>query len=322
MLEIGIPIWNAKDTLPALLDSLVTQTKKNFIVTLCCDGDNEDYSEIINIYIDRGLKIKYLYCQENKGPGLTRQYILDNSISDYITFIDADDMVTPRFVEVLYSQAKLGDYDIIRGGVIRENANGADSIIEASSSVITWMHAKIYRVSFLREKDIRFIDDLRSDEDAYFNQVAINATSKIGIINEQLYIWRANPNSITRIEGPDGYFKKSYLYYIRGQIEAIKKIYQLNGEVRREIITSVMKQIYYHYMTARYYKIDETDMIKIISQLKELDWIQDWLNDGQNWIDIVSTIRSGNIYNGTDVVFFKETFDLWAKRLLKRENNE
>ena len=71
MLEIGIPVYNAKETLAKALDSLVAQTKNNFIVCLSIDGDgnSEFYKKMAQEYIRRGLKIRIIDSEENGGPG-------------------------------------------------------------------------------------------------------------------------------------------------------------------------------------------------------------------------------------------------------------
>ena len=47
MVNLIIPTYKARDTLPAALDSLVAQTKKLFIITIVQDADDEDYTDII-----------------------------------------------------------------------------------------------------------------------------------------------------------------------------------------------------------------------------------------------------------------------------------
>ena len=71
MVEVGIPIYKAKETLPNALDSLVAQTYKNFSVCLSIDGDGEDYSEIISMYRARGLKIRVINEVTNENEELT-----------------------------------------------------------------------------------------------------------------------------------------------------------------------------------------------------------------------------------------------------------
>ena len=72
-------------------------------------------------------------------------------------------------------------------------------------------------------------------------------------------------------------------------------------------------------MKARFYELDEDIMNKCISSLKECDWIQIYLNDGTNWIEIVNKCKAGAVYDDQYVVFFNEPYNLWARRLLKAD---
>ena len=231
-------------------------------------------------------------------------------------------MVTPRFVELLYTEAKAGNYDIIRASFIRENSKGADVMMSSTDNVITWMHGKIYRVAYLKEKDIHFLPELRVDEDAYFNMVAINSTKKVGLIQEPVYIWRDYKNSLTRQGRQSEYFRNSYYCFIFGQVQALIKIYELNGTIVPELVANVLKQVYYHYMTARFYQADEAQLDEALGLLKNKQWMQQWLLEGSNWINIVNTIKAGAVYDNKIVAFYQETFNVWANRLLKGEVHE
>ena len=317
MLEIGIPVWKSRNTLPAALDSLVAQTKKNFIVCLSIDGDGENYSDIIETYQNRGLYIRVINGEFNGGPGVARQRVLDTTQCDYISFLDSDDMFMPRAVEVLYTQAKLQGYDIVKSSFIREIANGEDQLMFAEDNLVTWFHGKIYRVSFLKEKNIRFRDDLRTDEDAYFNAVAWNSTQNKGLIKEVLYIWRANKNSLTRFGEYKDYFIRSHMNYIKGQIEALKYLHIINEHVIPLLITNTLINVYYYYMQAKFYNCDIQEMEDCISTYKQEEWVQKWLADPQNWIDAVNNVKSGKIYENQYVIFFDENFYTWCNRLMK-----
>ena len=317
MVEIGIPTYRAKTTLSDTLDSLVVQTYKRFIVTLSIDGDGEDYSDIVETYRARGLKIKIITSAINHGPGVARQLILDSTLCDYIMFVDADDILMPRAVEVLYTNAKAKNYDIVQGSFIREFKNKEDVMMSSTDNVITWFHGKIYKVDYLRKKKISFLPDLRIDEDAYFNAVAWNSTDNKGLIGEVVYLWRDNKNSITRSLSDKDYFIKTHNNYIRGQVEALKKLYEINKTINQLIITSTLINIYYFYMRARFYKCNEEEIDEIISTLKKEEWMQLWLAQGENWMDIIANIKPGQVYDNEYVVFYEETFNLWAARLLR-----
>lgn len=250
---------------------------------------------------------------------MARQRVIDTTICDYIMFLDADDMYMPRAVELLYGKAKPGGYDILRGSFIREQANTDDLLMSSTDNVITWFHAKIYRVGYIKEKQIRFLLELRTDEDAYFNAVAWNSTDKKGLINEVLYIWRNNNNSLTRARATKDYFSETYMNYIHSQCEALKKLFEINESVESLLITNTLINVYYYYMRARFYKLDEKIMDECLSNLGKEKWLQSWINTGENWIDVVNNIKPGHVYDEIYVVFYDETFNKWAKRLFKSE---
>lgn len=318
MLEIGIPVYNAKDTLAKALDSLVAQTKNNFIVCLSIDGDGNSqfYKEIAQEYIRRGLKIRIIDSKENGGPGIARQRILDTTQCDYIMFLDSDDMLMPRAVEILYTQAKISNYDIIRSAFICENNTQNDRLMPQDIATITWFHGKIYKVAYLKEKNIHFHPRLRIDEDAYFNLIAWNSTPNRGETAEVTYIWRFNKNSITRKTESREYFENSYLYYITSQVDGLKELYRINQTYSASLVTQTLLNIYYYCMEAKFYELDETEMNQIIHSLTREPWINDYLMDGQNWIEIINSIKAGAVYDQTAIVFYDETFNIWAKRLL------
>lgn len=322
MLEIGIPVYKAKDTLPDLLDSIVAQTQKKFFVCLSIDGDGEDYSEIIDTYKARGLKIRVINSDVNGGPGIARQRVLDSTQCDFLMYADADDLLMPRAVEVLYKKITINNLNIVRSSFIRTHNNTEDQVFKSNDAIVTWFHGKIYRVSYLKEKNINFLPELRMDEDAYFNMLAWNATTEHDIVDEITYIWRENPNSITVARGQTDYFIRSHMDYIHGQVEALKKLFMITPEVPTLLITLELINIFYHYMKARFYKCDEKEMDDCISTLKDKAWLQVWMQSAQNWIDVLNNIKPGEIYDGQYVVFFEEPFNVWAVRLFGNNEKE
>lgn len=319
MVEIGIPVYNSVDTLSKSLDSLVSQTVNDFCVCLSIDGDSQNldfYKYLVSEYKTRGLNIRIINNLENKGPGVARQCVLDSTECDYIMFLDSDDMLMPRAVETLYHQAKKEDYEVVRSSFIRETEKG-DYVLPQNMGVITWFHGKIYKVSFLKEKDIKFLDNIRTDEDAYFNLVAWNSAEKRGELEEITYIWRYNKQSITRACPEKEYFINTHMNYIISQVEGLKKLHQINDKISDDLISQTLLNLYYYSMKGRFYKIDEINIDNKISELKDEPWLQDYLNKGENWVYIIQHVKAGDFYENSSVVFFNESFNYWVKRLLK-----
>lgn len=317
MIEVVIPVYKARKTLPKALDSLVAQTKDNFIVCLSIDGDGEDYEDIIEEYKRRGLKMRVIRSEENGGPGIARQRGLDTTICDYITFLDSDDMFMPRAVERLYTEAKLRNLDIMRSAFIRESNAEVDTFIAQNVNTITWMHGKVYKVAFLREKNIRFLEGQRIDEDAYFNLLAWNSTQNKAELDEYVYIWRNNKSSLTRQFDNQEYFKRTYLDYIHSQTEGLKRLYAINHSINHSLITQTLLNIHFYYMTARFMRLDEKAADEMISSLRGLSWMNEYLADGNAWVDLVKNGKVGDFYLNQYVVFYEERIDEWIVRLLK-----
>lgn len=316
MVEVGIPVWHARDTLCKCLDSLVAQTLDKFITCLSIDCDGEDYSDIIETYRARGLKIRVINGEENGGPGAARQRIIDTTQCDYLIFMDADDMLMPRAVEVLSQYMRVNNFDIMRSGFIREEKNKQDLFIPQDSSIITWFHGKIYRVKFLKEKNIRFLPGLRIDEDAYFNLIAWNSTDNRGEIAEYTYIWRDNKNSLTRAQSNSEYFKDNYMNYIISQVRALQRLLEINESVKNDIISITLINIYYTYMRAAYLEYPMAAADELISELKAEKWLKNFLNDADSWISLVNNVKAGEVYNNEHVIFYDEPINHWIVRLL------
>lgn len=320
MVEVGIPVYKARDTLPKALDSLVAQTKDRFITCLSIDGDNENYDDIIEEYKRRGLKMRIIRSAVNGGPGVARQKILETTQCEYLMYLDSDDMLMPRSVEVLFNAMRSGKFDIIRSSFIREEKNKQDIFLPQNIGTITWFHGKIYRTAFLRDINLSFLP-IRTDEDAYFNLVAWNSTQYRGELNEITYIWRANQQSLTRKSSTKEYFSNTYMNYITSQVEGMKKLAEVNGGVSDMLIPQTLINIYNYYMQARFYKIPENDMDAMISTLKDELWMQLFFKQGQGWVNLVKSVPAGEVFENQFVVFYDESFNKWAKRLLINDPN-
>lgn len=320
MVEVGIPVYKARETLPDALNSLVAQTRKNFITCLSIDGEADTYQDIIDTYKARGLKIRVIRAKENGGPGAARQRIIDTTQCNYLIFLDADDMLMPQAVSKLYDTARYGNFDILRAGFIREEKHKEDVIMPGDMGTITWTHGKIYKVAYLRDNNIHFLDGLRVDEDANFNLIAWNCSENRGQIKDLLYLWRDNKNSITRHDKKSNYFKDTFNGYIYGQVEGLKTIYNITQTINNSLITQTLINIYEYYMKAKFYKQDLTAADNSLSTLKNEPWMQYYLQEGQNWINLVNNLKSGTVIEKEYVVFYQETINVWISRLLRKEN--
>ena len=104
LITIGIPCYNAQDTILRALRSAFTQTWSNFEIVVVddCSTDNTVnlvQKELQNIY---NIKTTFLINEVNFGPGYTRQRILDESAGEFLVFFDDDDESYPSRIDEQY----------------------------------------------------------------------------------------------------------------------------------------------------------------------------------------------------------------------------
>ena len=190
MIDIIIPIYNARKTLELTLMSIKLQTIIDKInIYLIDDNSSEDYKDILNKYKD--MNIIYKKLDKNNGPAVARQKGIEMSSSKYIMFIDADDLLYDAdSIKKLFNKIE-EDYDYVVGITIDEKQN--TQIMNESD-----LHGKIYKREFLLKNNIKF-NNTRVHEDNYFNNLVLLCEPKQKEILENVYIYVDNKDSITNI---------------------------------------------------------------------------------------------------------------------------
>lgn len=266
MVNIVIPCYNNKWKLRDALRSLENQTKKMFLVTVVDDCSTENIKEIIDSFKST-LKISYIRNDVNMGPGYSRNCGIDNAIRlncNQIMFMDSDDLLQPRAVEILSHHLNKNNADFVSSPILVEKKYGQVSTIDNGDN-LTWLHGKIYNTKFLLDNNIRFPKELRCNEDAYFNLVCAYLANKRDFINEICYIWRDNKDSLTRTSEYD--FSEKYNNgYIISQSKAIIDICNnKNSEIDNLQYTLI--NIYHAYQSELYYGHSTEEIDKYIEQV-------------------------------------------------------
>ena len=86
--SIVVPVYNRPDEVDELLQSLTTQTYRNFEVVIVEDGSDIPCQEVVEKYTDR-LDLKY-FTKPNSGPGQTRNYGVERSQGEFVIVLDSD----------------------------------------------------------------------------------------------------------------------------------------------------------------------------------------------------------------------------------------
>ena len=103
LIDIIIPAWKAQNTLSRLLSSIASQTIVDMCkITIVNDCDEIGYDDIIHLFQPL-MDVRVLNLSKNSGPGVARQYGIDNTNLPYIIFADADDTFYGSFaIQMIY----------------------------------------------------------------------------------------------------------------------------------------------------------------------------------------------------------------------------
>ncbi len=327
MVGIIIPAHNSTETIRDTLNSLVSQTKKIFF-TYIIDDCSDDYELLNNIVKEyqQKLKIKLIRNKTNLGPGLTRQIgleeIYEKDMLDYVMFVDSDDILYPRAVEVLYRMVKKEDADFASGNIRVEIKGGGGRVLDCSEN-LTWMHGKIYKVAYLKQNHIEFTKKARMNEDGGFNLVCYHLTEKKNAIDETVYLWRDNKNSLTRRE--TDFFSKYYLDFILIQCEAIATILEQSDKENLSALTASIMTLYRAEQSSNDSASSDTqeeEQIKLaISSVLNHPNIYKVLCNKESITTLIKEQKTIGVINQR-IFFFKQNFNTWLDSYNKEISNQ
>ena len=107
-ITVIVPVYKVEEYLPRCIDSILNQTYTDFELLLVNDGSPDNCPAICEDYARRDSRIHVLH-QENQGLSAARNHGIDwafeHSDSKWLSFIDSDDWIHPKFLEVLYNGA-------------------------------------------------------------------------------------------------------------------------------------------------------------------------------------------------------------------------
>ncbi len=109
--SIIVPVYNVEKYLDRCIESILAQTFTDFEVILINDGSPDNCPAMCDEWAKKDSRIRVIH-QSNQGQAAARNYALDIAKGDYISFIDSDDYVHPKFLEILYNNLISSNADV------------------------------------------------------------------------------------------------------------------------------------------------------------------------------------------------------------------
>lgn len=223
LISIIMPAYNAEKYINDAIKSILEQSYDNWELLIINDGSTDTTEIIINSFSDSRI---YLISQENKGVSAARNAGLSRISGKYITFLDSDDILPFKSLEVRVDYLELHpEINLVDGvGIVKDNSLETTLRVHNPSYTgdllppLVKLDSKVfltYCYMFRREVlgIIRFEEDMTHSEDIFFFMSLANRTNiQYGFVSEPVFIYRVGHDSA--MKNLDG-LEKGYLLLIK-----------------------------------------------------------------------------------------------------------
>jgi glycosyltransferase involved in cell wall biosynthesis len=176
LVSVIIPAYNAAPFIEETIHSLYSQTHTDWEAIIVNDGSKDNTAAICSSFSDNRVKTIH---QANSGVAAARNNGLAQAQGGYVIFFDADDVMTPRFIEsrmeVMENNPELG----YAGGLVETFPVKAEQRMAAASDpvneilffnplFVTIPSNYIFKKEVLIRNNITFNKELSSTADRFF----------------------------------------------------------------------------------------------------------------------------------------------------------
>lgn len=126
LVSIIVPVYNVERYLRRAVNSILNQTYKNLEIILVDDGSPDNCPKICDEYSQLDSRVKVIH-KVNEGVSSARNIGLDNASGELITFLDSDDWVDDRIIEIIVNTLISRKCDAVCVGI--NIVNGKDDVV-------------------------------------------------------------------------------------------------------------------------------------------------------------------------------------------------
>jgi glycosyltransferase involved in cell wall biosynthesis len=125
LVSVLIPCYNAERWIGKTLESVLAQTWANIEIVVVDDGSSDDSVSVVERFCSSQIK---LIKQQNAGAAAARNRAFNESSGEYIQHLDADDLLSPRKVELQMSRLATNPRCVATAEWARFNDDPAEAI--------------------------------------------------------------------------------------------------------------------------------------------------------------------------------------------------
>ncbi len=260
--DIILPIYKPNKSVFQAIDSVLSQTYEEYILYIVDDASKGNFLKDIQNHYGNNWKIRYLTLDKNSRQAFARNFAIEQGDSEFIAFIDQDDVWLKNKLEIQIEYIQKKKKDALHGNLEFIDVQGnvilhEESKIEnRSRSIILWEENSNRDISnmILKKPNLRIISSLirRSifesiggfkaqlfgGEDELF-WYEISRTGNIGYINQLLFQRRIHDSNAVKVFRSERFL---------GYYNAVNYIKLNHTDFDQEIIQMKHNEIAYNFL--------------------------------------------------------------------------
>lgn len=213
-ISIIIPVFNSEAFLSKCIDSIISQSFKDFEILAIDDASADGSLKILNDIANKDGRLRIFCHHVNKGAPKARNLGIQKATGEYIMFVDADDELRENALFRLHKYASLYGTDCIKGILTYKYKNirftwkpkrrsyptSLIPQIKFEDCPMLW-HLKeyqtyIFKKNIIIENDCFFNEKLYACQDIPFLAQTLCASKSITLIPNKVYVHRNHGQSI------------------------------------------------------------------------------------------------------------------------------
>ena len=237
-ISVIMSVYNGETYIKRCVESVIKQTYANWELIVIDDGSMDNSFAVLTTFKKKDKRI-YVMQTENNGVCSARNYGIELSQGEYITFLDADDELEPWTLEKLYLLCSENNSDIAIGQCKRILESGKIIGNEYPHNFEIWKNkdaikcsledhpatysvwGKLYKKSFVGKT--RFDIGHKVHEDSFFLFELFIKNPTVVVKNIEIYRYHVTSSSASRTIFSEKFFDITYFMNRKKQI--IEKFY-------------------------------------------------------------------------------------------------